>query len=153
MAGHILLSPKHMDACVCVGTCCPWGRPGASASFTFRHLPRNQRRSKRADPRATQLWTVAKTVVVARLSRQLLAEKGGDLSPPLSLSLLPSSLGRWLLSLTRTRSPSIEKWRERTRRIHLIRWIITGDRGGSSFQGNSNFCSNNPFFNDEHHEI
>lgn len=34
---------------VCVGTCCPWGRPGASASFTFRRrrlLPRNQKKSK-----------------------------------------------------------------------------------------------------------
>lgn len=86
-------------------------------------------------------------------SRGNFSLRRGEISPLPSLSLLPSSLGRWLLSLTRTRSPSIEKWRERTRRIHLIRWIITGDRGGSSFQGNSNFCSNNPFFNDEHHEI
>lgn len=74
MAGHISLQRRKAYGRVCVGTCCPWGRPGASASFTFRHLrrrlPRNQQKSKPrdVDPRATVLWPIAKSR--ARFSRE-----------------------------------------------------------------------------------
>lgn len=74
-----------------MGTCCPWGRPGASSPPP--PPPKSAEIQATDGTRTLELWTIAKTFAPA-----FRGNRGGLTSPSLSLSALLSLLSRSLVT-------------------------------------------------------